>query len=161
MCPIKASHTKGQALRVMTEPPSKLTEQKRRTDQTTTVSLAVHARQGIMNNSWTEIFIVALLFLCRSESPLATLYSTSTMEHHHLDHCIMILNSEVSWPGCEHNSYASYPWFKLQGNQIFNGLSSRQYDETMKIVGNAILSTDLALYFKYVYCVLTINLCTL
>ena len=34
--------------------------------------------------------------LYRSESPLALLYGTSTMEHHHFDQCIMILNGEVS-----------------------------------------------------------------
>ena len=28
-------------------------------------------------------------------SPLAKLYSTSTMEHHHFDHCVMILNTKV------------------------------------------------------------------
>jgi hypothetical protein len=33
---------------------------------------------------------------CRASSPLAQLYSTSTMEHHHFDQCIMILNSQVS-----------------------------------------------------------------
>ena len=27
-------------------------------------------------------------------SPLAQLYSTSTMEHHHFDQCVMILNSD-------------------------------------------------------------------
>lgn len=27
-------------------------------------------------------------------SPLAILYSTSTMEHHHLDQCIMILSED-------------------------------------------------------------------
>ena len=36
------------------------------------------------------------LHLCRIESPLAQLYGTSTMEHHHFDHSIMILNSEVT-----------------------------------------------------------------
>ena len=35
------------------------------------------------------------VFQCRSCSVLAQLYSTSTMEHHHFDHCTMILNSEV------------------------------------------------------------------
>ncbi len=39
---------------------------------------------------------VNVYVLCRSESPLAKLYTTSTMEHHHLDHCTMILNSEVN-----------------------------------------------------------------
>jgi hypothetical protein len=34
---------------------------------------------------------------CRASSPLARLYSTSTMEHHHFDQCIMILNSQVNF----------------------------------------------------------------
>ena len=32
----------------------------------------------------------------RSASPLAQLYGTSVMEHHHFDHCIMIIHSSVS-----------------------------------------------------------------
>lgn len=36
-----------------------------------------------------------LLPFSRVVSPLAMLYSTSVMEHHHFDHSIMILNSEV------------------------------------------------------------------
>lgn len=31
----------------------------------------------------------------RTASPLAQLYSTSTMEHHHFDQCIMILSTKV------------------------------------------------------------------
>lgn len=33
-------------------------------------------------------------FQLKSDSPLAILYTTSTMEHHHFDQCVMILNSE-------------------------------------------------------------------
>jgi len=33
-------------------------------------------------------------FQTKTESPLAILYTTSTMEHHHFDQCVMILNSE-------------------------------------------------------------------
>ena len=33
-------------------------------------------------------------FQLKTDSPLAILYSTSTMEHHHFDQCVMILNSE-------------------------------------------------------------------
>ena len=33
-------------------------------------------------------------FQIKSSSSLAQLYSTSTMEHHHFDQCIMILNSK-------------------------------------------------------------------
>lgn len=67
-------------------------------------------------------------FQTKTESPLAILYSTSTMEHHHFDQCVMILNSE--------------------GNNIFQALSPEDYRYVMKVVENAILSTDLAMYFK-------------
>ena len=53
------------------------------------------------------------------------------MEHHHFDHCIMILNSE--------------------GNNILKRLSPEQYEKLIHTLENAILSTDLALYFKLVY----------
>lgn len=67
-------------------------------------------------------------FQTKTDSPLAILYSTSTMEHHHFDQCVMILNSE--------------------GNNIFQALSPDDYRKVMKIVETAILSTDLAMYFK-------------
>ncbi|XP_069140348.1 cGMP-specific 3',5'-cyclic phosphodiesterase-like isoform X2 [Argopecten irradians] len=67
-------------------------------------------------------------FQVKVVSPLAMLYSTSVMEHHHFDHCIMILNSE--------------------GNNIFQSLSSDEYRSVIKMLEHAILSTDLALYFK-------------
>lgn len=44
-------------------------------------------------------------FQTKTTSPLAILYTTSTMEHHHFDQCIMILSSEgnnifqVIWRG--------------------------------------------------------------
>ena len=44
-------------------------------------------------NTWLHRW----LFRYRAESPVAQLYSTSTMEHHHFDQCVMILNSEVPW----------------------------------------------------------------
>ena len=40
---------------------------------------------------------VNFVFFFRIDSPLARLYSTSTMEHHHFDHCLMILHSEASF----------------------------------------------------------------
>lgn len=67
-------------------------------------------------------------FQTKTESPLAILYSTSTMEHHHFDQCVMILNSE--------------------GNNIFQAMSTEDYRSVMRTVENAILSTDLAVYFK-------------
>ncbi|XP_071828467.1 cGMP-specific 3',5'-cyclic phosphodiesterase-like isoform X3 [Apostichopus japonicus] len=67
-------------------------------------------------------------FQTKTASPLALLYSTSTMEHHHFDHSIMILNSE--------------------GNNIFQALSPEEYREVIQVLESAILSTDLAIYFK-------------
>ncbi|XKL66408.1 hypothetical protein PGB90_009828 [Kerria lacca] len=71
-------------------------------------------------------------FQSKIESPLAILYTTSTMEHHHFDQCVMILNSD--------------------GNNIFQALSPDDYRAVMKIVENSILSTDLAMYFKKKNC---------
>lgn len=50
------------------------------------------------------IFILTIVLLTkdgqflvsRTSSPLADLYSTSTLEHHHFDQCIMILSTKVS-----------------------------------------------------------------
>ena len=35
-------------------------------------------------------------YVFRTMSPLAQLYSTSVLEHHHFDQCIMILNTKVN-----------------------------------------------------------------
>ncbi|KAL4719186.1 hypothetical protein ACJJTC_012324 [Scirpophaga incertulas] len=67
-------------------------------------------------------------FQIKASSPLAQLYSTSTMEHHHFDQCLMILNSP--------------------GNQILANLSSDDYEKVVKVLEDAILSTDLAVYFR-------------
>ncbi|XP_052266884.1 dual 3',5'-cyclic-AMP and -GMP phosphodiesterase 11-like [Dreissena polymorpha] len=67
-------------------------------------------------------------FQIKAMSPLAELYSTSTMEHHHFDQCIMILSTE--------------------GNEILSGLSQEEYENAIGLLECAILSTDLALYFK-------------
>ncbi|XP_041118852.1 cGMP-specific 3',5'-cyclic phosphodiesterase isoform X2 [Polyodon spathula] len=67
-------------------------------------------------------------YIQRSEHPLAQLYCHSTMEHHHFDQCLMILNSP--------------------GNQILRGLSLEEYRTTLKMIERAILATDLALYMN-------------
>lgn len=51
------------------------------------------------------------------------------MEHHHFDQCLMILNSP--------------------GNQILLNLSSEEYSRAIHVLEDAILSTDLAVYFRY------------
>ena len=50
------------------------------------------------------------------------------MEHHHFDQCLMILNSP--------------------GNQILANLSSEDYCRVIKVLEDAILSTDLAVYLR-------------
>ncbi|KAG1659915.1 Dual 3',5'-cyclic-AMP and -GMP phosphodiesterase 11 [Nymphon striatum] len=70
-------------------------------------------------------------FQIKSSSCLAQLYSTSTMEHHHFDQCIMILNS--------------------QGNQIFSNLSTEDYSVVINVLEEAILATDLAVYFRSMF----------
>ncbi|XP_049803168.1 dual 3',5'-cyclic-AMP and -GMP phosphodiesterase 11-like isoform X2 [Schistocerca nitens] len=67
-------------------------------------------------------------FQIKASSPLAQLYSTSTMEHHHFDQCLMILNSP--------------------GNQILANVSPDEYSRIIKVLEDAILSTDLAVYFR-------------
>ncbi|CAH0597847.1 unnamed protein product [Chrysodeixis includens] len=101
-------------------------------------------KTGKMERFMSDLEILGLLVAClchdldhrgtnnafqtKTESPLAILYSTSTMEHHHFDQCVMILNSE--------------------SNNIFQALSPCDYKDVMRVVETAILSTDLAMYFK-------------
>ncbi|XP_061748857.1 cGMP-specific 3',5'-cyclic phosphodiesterase-like, partial [Nerophis ophidion] len=101
-------------------------------------------RSGRLQNDLRDLEVLALMIatLChdldhrgvnnsyiqRSDHPLAHLYCHSTMEHHHFDQCLMILNSP--------------------GNQILSSLSVEEYKTTLKMIEMAILSTDLALYFK-------------
>ncbi|XP_060688395.1 cGMP-specific 3',5'-cyclic phosphodiesterase isoform X2 [Hemiscyllium ocellatum] len=101
-------------------------------------------KSGRIQNKLTDLEILALIiatlshdldhrgvnnaFIKRSEHPLAQLYCHSMMEHHHFDQCVMILNSP--------------------GNQILSGLSLDEYKMTLKMIEQAILATDLAIYMK-------------
>lgn len=67
-------------------------------------------------------------FQAKVDAPLAKLYTTSTLEHHHFDQCIMIIQTE--------------------GNNILQALSPDDYKSVVKYIEAAILSTDLALYFR-------------
>ncbi|KAL6036083.1 hypothetical protein STEG23_018004, partial [Scotinomys teguina] len=67
-------------------------------------------------------------FQAKSDSALAQLYGTSaTLEHHHFNHAVMILQSE--------------------GHNIFANLSSKEYSDLMQLLKQSILATDLTLYF--------------
>ncbi|XP_042301080.1 dual 3',5'-cyclic-AMP and -GMP phosphodiesterase 11A isoform X2 [Sceloporus undulatus] len=93
----------------------------------------------------TEIEILALIVGClchdldhrgtnnafqaKIGSALAQLYGTSaTLEHHHFNHAVMILQSE--------------------GHNIFANLSSKDYSDLMQLLKKSILATDLTLYFE-------------
>ncbi|XP_051948250.1 cGMP-specific 3',5'-cyclic phosphodiesterase-like isoform X2 [Xyrauchen texanus] len=101
-------------------------------------------KSGRLQNNLSDLEILALMiatlshdldhrgvnnsYIKRSDHPLAQLYCHSTMEHHHFDQCLMILNSP--------------------GNQILSSLSLDEYRATLKMIEKAILATDLALYMK-------------
>ncbi|CAG6015597.1 unnamed protein product [Menidia menidia] len=68
-------------------------------------------------------------FQAKTGSALSLLYGTSaTLEHHHFNHAVMILQSE--------------------GHNIFANLSSKEYSNMMQLLKQAILSTDLTLHFE-------------
>uniref|UniRef100_A0A8C9Y498 Phosphodiesterase n=1 Tax=Sander lucioperca TaxID=283035 RepID=A0A8C9Y498_SANLU len=110
----------------------------------TAQSMFTLLKSGRLQNNLSDLEVLALMIatLChdldhrgvnnsyiqRSDHPLAQLYCHSTMEHHHFDQCLMILNSS--------------------GNQILSGLSLDEYKTTLKMIERAILATDLALYMK-------------
>uniref|UniRef100_A0A914CGP9 Phosphodiesterase n=1 Tax=Acrobeloides nanus TaxID=290746 RepID=A0A914CGP9_9BILA len=60
-------------------------------------------------------------------TPLAAIYSTSVMEHHHFNQTVTILQQD--------------------GHNIFKSLRSDEYKEVLSTVKHCILATDLALFF--------------
>ncbi|XP_001664102.2 probable 3',5'-cyclic phosphodiesterase pde-5 [Aedes aegypti] len=66
-------------------------------------------------------------FMLDTESPLAAIYSTSTMEHHHFNQTVTILQQE--------------------GHNIFSKLNSNEYKQVLSLIKHCILATDLALFF--------------
>ncbi|XP_074647468.1 dual 3',5'-cyclic-AMP and -GMP phosphodiesterase 11-like [Tubulanus polymorphus] len=102
-------------------------------------------KNGQLHNVLGDLECLALLIACLCHDldhrgtnnqfqikimhPLAQLYSTSVLEHHHFDQCIMILSTK--------------------GNEILLNLCQSQYEVVIKILEHAILATDLALYFRY------------
>ena len=64
-----------------------------------------------------------------TNSPLAKLYSTSTLERHHLNQALIILN--------------------LDGNRILDNLSPTEYTAVLSVIEEAILATDLSLHFAH------------
>ena len=66
-------------------------------------------------------------FMMDSQSALATVYSSSTMENHHFNMGVSILQQEQ--------------------NNIFSALNPEEYKEVLQTMKNCILATDLALFF--------------
>ena len=87
-------------------------------------------------------------FQTKMDSPLAVLYSTSTMEHHHFDQCVMILSSEGNNIFQARMKMPFKCSLKSTTFQQLQGLSTAEYRKVMLVVEQAILSTDLALYFR-------------
>eukprot|EP00730_Choanoeca_flexa_P007704 TRINITY_DN12378_c0_g1_i13.p1 TRINITY_DN12378_c0_g1~~TRINITY_DN12378_c0_g1_i13.p1 ORF type:complete len:833 (+),score=184.71 TRINITY_DN12378_c0_g1_i13:2084-4582(+) len=67
-------------------------------------------------------------FQKHANNALSQLYSTSTMENHHFDQCIMILNQE--------------------GNNFLSSISVDDYEHFIELLRRAILSTDLSIYLS-------------
>ena len=66
-------------------------------------------------------------YLLATNSPLAKLYSSSTLERHHLNQALIILN--------------------LDGHRILDTLSPAEYARVLGVIEHAILATDLAVHF--------------
>lgn len=67
-------------------------------------------------------------FQTKTDSPLAKLYTTSTLEHHHFNHAVIILSTE--------------------GHNIFQKLNADEYRQVISYIKHSILSTDLAVNFR-------------
>jgi cAMP and cAMP-inhibited cGMP 3',5'-cyclic phosphodiesterase 10 len=101
-------------------------------------SLIKHSGNVFRPNECLALYIGALChdldhrgknnkFMLDTESPLAAIYSTSTMEHHHFNQTVTILQQE--------------------GHNIFAKLSSAEYKQVLSLLKHCILATDLALFF--------------
>lgn len=66
-------------------------------------------------------------FMLDTASPLAAIYTTSTMEHHHFNQTVIILQQE--------------------GHNILGKLKSDEFKEVLRNIKHCILATDLALFF--------------
>lgn len=65
--------------------------------------------------------------MIKNKSPLSHLYSTSTLERHHFKQGVFILETD--------------------GHNVLNALSTKQYKYTLELIEDAILATDLMLFF--------------
>ena len=67
-------------------------------------------------------------FMLDTQSPLASIYTTSTMEHHHFNQTVTILQQ--------------------QGHNILNKFDDNDYKQVLRNIKHCILATDLAVFFS-------------
>ncbi|KAM7008658.1 cGMP-specific 3',5'-cyclic phosphodiesterase [Tautogolabrus adspersus] len=67
-------------------------------------------------------------YIERSQQPLSQLYGHSSLENHHYNLCLFILNNS--------------------GSQILSGLSAEEYRSVLQMIKRAILATDLTVYME-------------
>lgn len=89
-----------------------------------------------------------------TESPLAAIYSTSTMEHHHFNQTVTILQqvcihfiSKVTKNKQIWTDLLILIYFFQEGHNIFAKLNSNEYKQVLGLIKHCILATDLALFF--------------
>ena len=68
-------------------------------------------------------------FQIKAKNSLATLYSSSTLERHHLNQCLLLLN--------------------IPGNRILENLNETEYSTALSVIERCILATDLAHHFRH------------
>ncbi|KAK2150636.1 hypothetical protein LSH36_397g01010, partial [Paralvinella palmiformis] len=91
-------------------------------DQMLIAALRIFIDTGLLKTFEIEYDVSSPEFKM-SSSPLCQLYGTqATLEHHHFNHAVMILNSD--------------------GHNIFANLSSERYSLVMNLLKEAILATD-------------------
>ncbi|CAH1180236.1 unnamed protein product [Phaedon cochleariae] len=97
-----------------------------------------HSKGAFNTNECLALYVGALChdldhrgknnkFMLETESPLAAIYSTSTMEHHHFNQTVVILQQE--------------------GHNIFSKLQNDDYKQVLSLLKHCILATDLAVFF--------------
>ncbi|CAH8644782.1 unnamed protein product [Heterobilharzia americana] len=107
-------------------------------------TVRIESQKGDFQSVFTDLECLALLTACLSHdidhrgtdnqfqiktmSPLAKLYSTSVLEHHHFNQFMMILT--------------------IKGNNFLCNLNKSDYDIVVKLIREAILATDLSSYFS-------------
>lgn len=86
-------------------------------------------------------------FMIDVGSPLAAIYSTSTMEHHHFNMTVNILNQVKANMFPNWAVYLSLLILFQENHNIFAKLNPDEYKQVLGNIKHCILATDLALFF--------------